>query len=245
MLTEKDLKQIAQRGISKEQLETQLKEFETGFPFLKLEAAASVGNGIVAPNENERKEYVDAWKAYKAEGHRVVKFVPASGAASRMFKNMFAFVDANYDVPTTDFEKKYFDEIEKFAFYDALNDVCVKNEGMGIKALMAEGKYKAVAANMLKPEGLNYGQLPKGMLLFHKYAEGARTPMEEHLVEGALYAASNGEAHVHFTVSHLSVNLTVHCCSVLVAMEHSSRTLTRLRPMSFSLRTSTTWYPIV
>ena len=202
MLTEKDLKQIAQRGISKEQLETQLKEFETGFPFLKLEAAASVGNGIVAPNENERKEYVDAWKAYKAEGHRVVKFVPASGAASRMFKNMFAFVDANYDVPTTDFEKKYFDEIEKFAFYDALNDVCVKNEGMGIKALMAEGKYKAVAANMLKPEGLNYGQLPKGMLLFHKYAEGARTPMEEHLVEGALYAASNGEAHVHFTVSH-------------------------------------------
>ncbi len=202
MLTEKDLKQIAQRGISKEQLETQLKEFETGFPFLKLEAAASVGNGIVAPNENERKEYVDEWEAYKAEGHRVVKFVPASGAASRMFKNMFAFVDANYDVPTTDFEKKYFDEIEKFAFYDALNDVCVKNEGMGIKALMAEGKYKAVAANMLKPEGLNYGQLPKGMLLFHKYAEGARTPMEEHLVEGALYAASNGEAHVHFTVSH-------------------------------------------
>ena len=202
MLTEKDLKQIAQRGISKEQLETQLKEFETGFPFLKLEAAASVGNGIVAPNENERKEYVDALEAYKAEGHRVVKFVPASGAASRMFKNMFAFVDANYDVPTTDFEKKYFDEIEKFAFYDALNDVCVKNEGMGIKALMAEGKYKAVAANMLKPEGLNYGQLPKGMLLFHKYAEGARTPMEEHLVEGALYAASNGEAHVHFTVSH-------------------------------------------
>ena len=202
MLTEKDLKQIAQRGISKEQLETQLKEFETGFPFLKLEAAASVGNGIVTPNENERKEYVDAWEAYKAEGHRVVKFVPASGAASRMFKNMFAFVDANYDVPTTDFEKKYFDEIEKFAFYDALNDVCVKNEGMGIKALMAEGKYKAVAANMLKPEGLNYGQLPKGMLLFHKYAEGARTPMEEHLVEGALYAASNGEAHVHFTVSH-------------------------------------------
>ena len=202
MLTEKDLKQIAQRGISKEQLETQLKEFETGFPFLKLEAAASVGNGIVAPNENERKKYVDAWEAYKAEGHRVVKFVPASGAASRMFKNMFAFVDANYDVPTTDFEKKYFDEIEKFAFYDALNDVCVKNEGMGIKALMAEGKYKAVAANMLKPEGLNYGQLPKGMLLFHKYAEGARTPMEEHLVEGALYAASNGEAHVHFTVSH-------------------------------------------
>ena len=202
MLTEKDLKQIAQRGITEEQIKTQLKEFETGFPFVKLEAAASVGNGIVAPNESERKLYVKAWEDYKAAGKRIVKFVPASGAASRMFKNMFAFVDADYDVPTTDFEKKYFDEIEKFAFYEALDAVCVKNEGKGIKALMAEGKYKAVAANMLKADGLNYGQLPKGMLLFHKYAEGSRTPMEEHLVEGALYAASNGEAHVHFTVSH-------------------------------------------
>ena len=202
MLTEKDLKQIAQRGISEEQIETQLKQFETGFPFLKLEAAASVGNGIVAPNEQERKQYVKAWEDYKAAGKRVVKFVPASGAASRMFKNMFAFVDADYDVPTTNFEKKYFAELKKFAFYDALDAVCQKNEGKGIEALIAEGNYKAVAANMLKKEGLNYGQLPKGMLLFHQYAEGPRTPMEEHLVEGALYAASNGEAHVHFTVSH-------------------------------------------
>ena len=202
MLTEKDLKQIAQRGISEEQINTQLKQFKTGFPFLKLEAAAAVGNGIVAPNEQERQTYVKAWEQYKAEGHRVVKFVPASGAASRMFKNMFAFVDADYNVPTTDFEKKYFDEIERFAFYDALNEVCLKNEKKSIKELIATGNYKAVASNMLKKEGLNYGQLPKGMLLFHKYPEGSRTPMEEHLVEGALYAASNGEAHVHFTVSH-------------------------------------------
>ena len=202
MLTQQDLEQIAKRGISEKQIETQLKQFETGFPFLKLEAAAAVGNGIIAPNEEERQKYVAAWQQYKAEGKRIVKFVPASGAASRMFKNMFAFVDADYDTPTTDFEKKYFDQIEKFAFYDALDAVCRKNEGKGIKELMAEGKYKAVAAQMLKPEGLNYGQLPKGLLLFHKYDEGARTPMEEHLVEGALYAASNGEAHVHFTVSH-------------------------------------------
>ncbi|MCR5199159.1 MAG: DUF4301 family protein [Prevotella sp.] len=201
-LSEKDLKQIAQRGITPEQIEKQLHQFETGFPFLRLEAAAAVGNGIVAPTEDERKKYVAAWQAYKAQGRRVVKFVPASGAASRMFKNMFAFVDAPYDVPTTDFEKKYFQDIEKFAFYDALDAVCQKNLGKNIKTLLAEGQYKAVAAQMLKPEGLNYGQLPKGMLLFHKYAEGARTPMEEHLVEGALYAASKGEAHVHFTVSH-------------------------------------------
>ena len=201
-LSEKDLQQIAQRGISQEQIETQLHEFETGFPFLRLEAAAAIGRGIVAPDADERKDYIAAWEDYKAEGHRIVKFVPASGAASRMFKNIFAFVDGENDVPTTDFEKKYFDEIERFAFYDALDAVCVKNEGKGIRALIAEGNYKAVAANMLSKDGLNYGQLPKGMLLFHKYDEGARTPMEEHLVEGALYAASKGESHVHFTVSH-------------------------------------------
>ena len=201
-LSEKDLQQIAQRGISQEQIETQLHEFETGFPFLRLEAAAAIGRGIVAPDADERKDYIAAWENYKAEGHRIVKFVPASGAASRMFKNIFAFVDGENDVPTTDFEKKYFDEIERFAFYDALDAVCVKNEGKGIRALIAEGNYKAVAANMLSKDGLNYGQLPKGMLLFHKYDDGARTPMEEHLVEGALYAASKGESHVHFTVSH-------------------------------------------
>jgi len=202
MLSQQDLQQIAQKGITPEQIEVQLNEFKTGFPFLKLEDAAAIGKGIVAPEEAERRDLIDAWNAYKAEGKKIVKFVPASGAASRMFKDMFAFMNADYDEPKTDFEKKYFNEIEKFAFYDALDAKCVENNGKGIKALMAEGNYKAVVANMLTKEGLNYGQLPKGMLLFHKYEDGARTPMEEHLVEGALYAMSNGEANVHFTVSH-------------------------------------------
>ena len=207
MLNEKDLKQIAQKGISEEKLNNQLEQFKTGFPFLRLEAAAAVGRGITSPDEILRQQYIDAWDKYKAEGKKVVKFVPASGAASRMFKDMFAFVDADYDVPTTPFEKQYFENIRKFAFYNALDAVCLKNEGKGIEALIAEGNYKAVAAQMLKAEGLNYGQLPKGLLLFHNYPEGPRTPMEEHLVEGALYAASNGEAHVHFTVSHEHMEL--------------------------------------
>ena len=207
MLTQQDLKQLAQKGISEQQIETQLGQFKTGFPFLKLEAAAAIGRGIVAPTSDEGRKYVDAWQKYKAAGKRVVKFVPASGAASRMFKDMFAFVDADYDKPTTDFEKKYFDNIDKFAFYGELDAVCRKNNGKGIKELVKEGNFKAVAANMLKAEGLNYGQLPKGLLLFHNYPEGPRTPMEEHLVEGALYAASNGEAHVHFTVSHEHMEL--------------------------------------
>ena len=207
MLSQQDLKQLAQKGISEQQIETQLGQFKTGFPFLKLEAAAAIGRGIVAPNAKEGAKYVEAWQQYKATGKRVVKFVPASGAASRMFKDMFAFVDADYDQPTTDFEKKYFDNIRKFAFYDELDAICQKNEGKGIQELLKEGNYKAVAANMLKAEGLNYGQLPKGLLLFHNYPEGPRTPMEEHLVEGVLYAATNGEAHVHFTVSHEHMEL--------------------------------------
>ena len=202
MLSQQDLNQLAAKGISEEKLNSQLEEFKTGFPFLKLEAAASVGKGIIAPTEADVKQYEEAWEQYKAQGHSIVKFVPASGAASRMFKDMFAFAYADYDVPTTDFEKKYFDNIEKFAFYDALDDACRKNLGAGVKELIANGRYKDVARNMLNADGLNYGQLPKGMLLFHKYSEGPRTPMEEHLVEGALYAASDGKAAVHFTVSH-------------------------------------------
>ena len=202
MLSEQDLKQIAARGITEEQVNHQLGQFKTGFPFLKLEAAAAIGKGIEAPDEEARTKSIEAWNQYKQEGHKIVKFVPASGAASRMFKDMFAFVDAPYDVPTTDFEKFFFDHIKQFAFREALCQKCRDNEGKKIRDLLDEGNYKAVARQMLAKEGLNYGQLPKGLLLFHNYPEGPRTPMEEHLVEAALYASSNGEANVHFTVSH-------------------------------------------
>ena len=197
-----DKKQIASRGINEQQVENQLKQFEQGFPFLKLEAAASIGKGIIAPNDDERNQYIEKWNSYKANGHKVVKFVPASGAASRMFKDMFAFLNAPYDVPTTPFEKEFFENIKKFAFREALCDKCHTNNDKSIMQLIKDGNYKAVVANMLNTEGLNYGQLPKGLLLFHNYDDGARTSMEEHLVEAALYASSNGEAHVHFTVSH-------------------------------------------
>ena len=202
MLSETDRKQIADRGISEEQVINQLHQIKEGFPFLKLEAAASVEKGIMALGEDAISHFVQAWTDYKAQGRKVVKFVPASGAASRMFKTMFSFLNADYSEPTTDFEKEYFAHIRDFAFREALCEQCKKNEGKCIKELMAEGNYKAIVANMLEAKGLNYGQLPKGLLLFHNYEDGPRTPMEEHLVEAALYASSNGEANVHFTVSH-------------------------------------------
>ena len=155
MLSPKDLEQIERKGISEQQIKKELEEFKTGFPFLKLDAAASIGNGIIATSAEDVKRYTEAWNAYKAEGKKIVKFVPASGAASRMFKNMFAFLTADYDVPTTDFEKTFFDNVVKFAFYPALNAMCEKNEGKNIEALMGEGNYKAVVANLLEAKGLN------------------------------------------------------------------------------------------
>ncbi len=202
MLSQQDQNQLAAKGISEEKLNKQLESFKTGFPFLRLEAAASIGHGIMAPTEEERENYIKAWDSYKAEGHQILKFVPASGAASRMFKDMFAFLSADYDVPTTPFEKQFFEHIKEFAFREELCGKCHENEGKKIMQLISEGNYKAVVANMLEAKGLNYGQLPKGLLLFHNYEDGPRTPMEEHLVEAALYASSNGEANVHFTVSH-------------------------------------------
>lgn len=202
-MNQQELNQIAARGISEQQIERQLEQIKNGFPFLRLEGAAAIGKGIIAPTADEASKYEQVWEDYKKAGHKVVKFVPASGAASRMFKNLFAFLDAPYDVPTTVFEKHFFDNIKKFAFYNALNAKCQANEGAGIDTLIAGGKFKAVVANLLNADGLNYGQLPKGLLLFHEYSdEEVRTPMEEHLVEAALYASSNGEANVHFTVSH-------------------------------------------
>ena len=202
MLTPEDKDLLVKKGISEQQIAEQLACFEKGFPFLKLDAAASVEKGIMVPAENEMKNYLEAWDTYKEGEKTIVKFVPASGAASRMFKNLFEFLGADYNTPKTDFEKKFFDHIHSFAFYNDLNAACMDNTGKDIDALMAGKEYKPIVANLLEAAGLNYGALPKGLLKFHRYADGVRTPLEEHLVEGALYAAGKtGKVNVHFTVS--------------------------------------------
>ena len=202
MITLQDKEFLAQKGISEEQIAEQLACFEKGFPYLKLAAAASVDNGILAPATDMQKKYLDAWDAYTQTDKVIVKFVPASGAASRMFKNLFEFLGADYDTPQTGFEKTFFEKIENFAFYNDLNQACQNNTGKDIPQLISEGNYKAVVSALLESAGLNYGALPKGLLKFHKYEDGSRTPLEEHLVEGALYAGNkNGKVNVHFTVS--------------------------------------------
>lgn len=208
MLTAQDLRQIEERGISPERIYEQLKRFREGFPFLKLSATASVEKGILTPDIKETTAFISEWDTYRNESHNIVKFVPASGAASRMFKNMFAFLDAEYDSPQTDFEKAFFDGIHNFAFYNDLDEACTKIYNKNITSLLHEQRYKDIVRAMLTADGLNYGALPKGLLKFHYYPLEPRTPIEEHLVEGALYSADqNGLARLHFTVSpeHLSL----------------------------------------
>jgi len=177
MFTQADLEQLAQRGISVEKAEQQLACFRTGFPSLDIVAAASVKDGILAPKKAEQEEYIAAWQEYCKGEHKILKFVPASGAASRMFKNLFEYLENGEETP---FIKEFLSNIDKFAFGDQL-----------------AGKSGQEAVRFLLEE-MAYGKLPKGLLLFHKYKDGPRTPALEHLAEGAL----TGATRIHFTVSH-------------------------------------------
>ena len=226
MLTTSDLLQIELKNLTEKQIEEQLSFFRKGFPFAEIKSSASVEKGIMRLTEAQQNDYVHAWDDYLtgekpfvkddspagekpiAIGEsltgekRIAKFVPASGAASRMFKDLFSFLTATGDAPATDFEKTFFDGITHFAFFEALNDYCIKNEGKTVSELIACGRYKEVVSNLLEEKGLNYGSLPKGLLLFHHYTEGARTAVEEHLAEGALYAKNRKDkVAIYFTVS--------------------------------------------
>ncbi len=203
MITESDKIHLEEKGISIEQFQKQLNSFKEGFPFLELAGAASVEKGILVVSPDEEKKYLDDWDKYKSSVNRkIIKFVPASGAASRMFKDLFEFLEMAYDVPTSAFEKAFFDGLTNFAFYNDLDKACEKSEKKNIKELLVAGNYKAIVENLLLPKGLNYGNLPKGLLRFHRYEDGERTPVEEHLVEGSLYAKNDsGTVNLHFTVS--------------------------------------------
>jgi hypothetical protein len=202
MFNKEDETLLESKGISINEIEKQLDSFKKGFPYLEIQASATPGNGIKVFSAEETDVLIRVWDDYMLNGGKVIKFVPASGAASRMFKDLFEFLNSTSELPENGFMKYFFDNIMNFAFYGELDETCLKNEGKTISQLVSENKYKAVVSNLLQPEGLNYGSLPKGLLQFHKYDDGARKSVEEHLVEGALYAKENdGSVNVHFTVS--------------------------------------------
>ena len=180
MLSEHLKAQIDARGISAETFETQLKNFETGFPYLTIESAATPAKGIKVLSEDEQAKYIAAADAYAGN---VCKFVPASGAATRMFKDLFEAADAlkaGEKLKEGSPAAKFVENITLFPFFDAQN----------------------ILNLTLYPKAWNYGSMPKGLIQFHKYEDGNRTPFEEHLVEGALYAKDkNGDVRMVVTVS--------------------------------------------
>ena len=202
MLTPTDEIILKEKGITTVQIEDQLNSFVNGFPYLEIRSAAEPGKGIVVVSDQDLPFLLNQWEDYLQNEVTILKFVPASGAASRMFKDLFEFLEGNSNEPTNSFEIKFFDEIEKFAFYEDLNNVCILNNGKTIGELIINKQFKAIVENLLLEKGLNYGSLPKGLLKFHSYPTEIRTPMQEHLVEGALYAATtSGKVNIHFTVS--------------------------------------------
>ena len=185
MFTQQDLQQIREHGLTPELAETQLENFRRGFPFLNVVRAASPGDGVLMVTPAEADAAAERYEKEAAQ-LGVVKFVPASGAATRMFKELFEFVNDGKRGKGID---TLLDNIEKFAFWPEL------------KAVLPAGADDRAIVSAIVKEGLDYGRKPKGLVTFHAYPEGARKAVEEHLVEGATYAAAGGVARIHFTVS--------------------------------------------
>ena len=202
MFTEQDHKLIEQKGVSLDQIKSQLEFFKKGFPSLEIVSSAQVDNGILKIDEKDEKEYLKKWGEFLKSNITVTKFVPASGAASRMFKDLFAFYNSDNDIPTDEFVKTFFNRINEFAFFTRLDNLCVELFGKSVDELCNEKRYKDVLKALLTNEGKDYGNKPKGLLQFHKYPEGNRTPVGEQLTEGTYYAKNSEKiVNIHFTVS--------------------------------------------
>ncbi len=186
MFSEKDLLQIQAKNIDLATVEQQIDDFKNGFPFMQLEKAATVGDGVIRLSDEEVEQYENLY-AEKSKSLDLLKFVPASGAATRMFKSLFTFLT---DDKADKSVEQFFELLPKFAFYKDLLDILPENADR-----------KTIVEYFLTEKGLNYGYLPKGLLKFHSYPDGSRTPLEEHIIEAANYGAAEGKANLHFTVS--------------------------------------------
>lgn len=208
LISSNDLKTLQARGKSVEALNEELTMLAKGFPYLKIDSAATIGKGIMAISDSDKSECKSIWENYLSRGGKVVKMVPASGAASRMFKDLFSFVNGQSDTPDNDFITAFCNRIEDFAFFPILNKKCIELYDKSVATLMAESRHRDVVKALIHKDGLNYGQLPKALLEFHKVMGGSRAAIEEHLAEGAQYATcADGTVNLHFTVSNDHVAL--------------------------------------
>ncbi|GAB4296548.1 MAG: DUF4301 family protein [Marinilabiliales bacterium] len=216
MFTPDDIKDINSRGLTIEQVEKQLEYFNKGFPFVRLTAPATIDKGIIKITDDIESYFINKYKDLQNK-YQLLKFVPASGAASRMFKSLYSFLDlykGNRKLygdfinsgglkDITDFILR----IKDFAFYEELKLVLEK-DNYTIEKLINEMNYQLIIDYLLNRKGLNYGNLPKALLKFHRYNEGSRTPVEEHMYEGAFYSRNSGNVvEIHFTLSPNHVDL--------------------------------------
>ncbi len=197
-----DIQQIIELGKTPEQVFEQLDGFRAGFPFVHLKRPCVLGDGVMPLPDARAERYLKAFRPH-VEAGRVMKFVPASGAASRMFKPFFALrkkIRDGQEIPRH--QADLMASLPQFAFYDELR-ATMRRQGLSLEPNIDPQSYKKVLDYLLGERGLNYAHLPKGLILFHRYPDGARTAFEEHFVEAVRYArARDGKAWLHFTVAH-------------------------------------------
>jgi hypothetical protein len=210
MFSPQEISQINSKGMNLQVIQKQIDHFITGFPFVRLVRPAIAGDGIVQFDQEQQQLYL-AYFETKQPALKVIKFVPASGAASRMFKQLFEFREqyspdeAGRALFMNDqrFNSVFYfiSHLDQVAFFDDLSDMIARS-GTSVAQLIQKQEYAIIIDNILSENGLNYSNLPKALLKFHRYKDGARTAAEEHLVEAATYTkdlASN--ARIHFTIS--------------------------------------------
>ena len=188
MFSQNDIRQIEGRGSSVRQVEQQIATLSKGFPWMKIVGPATPERGILVLSEKSAQECVDYYRSARADGR--CKFVPASGAASRMFKDMFAGLHALEEgKPLPAPAARLVEHIREFAFYD--------------EGVFAPGdEAKDILEKLLTDKGLGYGAKPKGVLRFHRYADEIRTAIAEHLVEAATYMKDEDDlCHLTITIS--------------------------------------------
>ncbi len=201
MLNDKDFKQIEELGITEEEITTQIQRFKDGFPAVKLDRPATPGDGIRKIKNKEIEEFINI---YDNSDSCRIKFVPASGAATRMFKFLYEFLShaekgngVHMDIPVA----LFFERLEEFPFFGDLKTV-MQNDGLSYSNLKQQQDYATILEYILFEKGLNYGNMPKGLIKFHSYGSQERTALEEHLAEGALYATNvDDTVKIHLTVS--------------------------------------------
>ena len=195
----KDRKQITAHGLNVEEVERQLTIFRRGVPPVHLNRPCHAGDGIVVIPETERPTLLAAYEEARRT-IRLMKFSPASGAASRMFREWYRCLDAG-GYADEDAREEFANNLKQYAFFPDLRAV-IAAKGRDIDVLLENQEEAAVLRFILTKEGLNYGSLPKALLKFHACREGNRTALEDHLVEAAHYARDAGNiSRVHFTVS--------------------------------------------